>query len=903
MPHRRRAVSLSVRLNLLATIAALALATCGAAHATPQHQTIQTESSSAGPTISSQQVQELPLPADQYGAGAYRLIALEPGGQTAKWQDFDGNKNLREDDIFQYNGVPGGPSQKTEEQRDYFSDRGTLEARTITDWNLSGGMSSYRFTSYDFRGDRISDHISKYEPTDHIEMNWTPRTYSWTSMTVPYKLPVKPGTTTPATGTTSAAPVSFSMQNEMAGALLPRDYHLGDTIMGSLWKVNYAEAFKTVPGLYEFSFPIQGDNFPDGSTDWSGLEIGVKGYGYFPVESNGGFSVHLPKDFKGGLQFQVRQDYALPGSAASTAQFTIDPPVAAPALPQEMLSAEQLKDFDYWTMSYLIDLWNEAFDREDDLDWHYAFGEHYEGDIGDLEEDLDDCYDEINFVSSLLPAKVVASVARGMAQDERMINAMIRSSGQELTPDQQSSLAEYDEWANFLENEADHRISLDQWASFSSLKPYWLSPVLSEGKLGALRGSFAGDPYDTHFTIGGFPVSPIAGTPDVDYFMPPDGLTAGLNNLVIDTPGLPQTTFPIFYLTLAMSADSTNLLKGQSTMYHLTLSGVNGLPSSAWSSSFDPTDLVSPSEYQGSASSAPASGSTRSGYVSLSITNESPGVISMQNVYKELDAQSFAPAGSFHFDGGVGAIANGGFSILGVARAFLQPELGLGSFLNPPLSQGSGSNSDNFFNNYNWNVNPMASNAPSNETPISMGSTASSLYDDALGTQPSTTVGNPPQTTASDAATQRVEDAAKRVAEANVHLGDASQRELDAWHKGMKGVPNDVYTRYDIASGQKAKEQAAFDKALDDFVKSSSPANTAALETEENARAAAMDELRSARQAAIDHFSPADRAAWEAAHAATDSAQIERTLAEEELRDARAALDNLPLPILLKNAL
>jgi hypothetical protein len=115
-------------------------------------------------------------------------------------------------------------------------------------------------------------------------------------------------------------------------------------------------------------------------------------------------------------------------------------------------------------------------------------------------------------------------------------------------------------------------------------------------------------------------------------------------------------------------------------------------------------------------------------------------------------------------------------------------------------------------------------------------------------------------------------------------------------------VPNDVYTRYDIASGQKAKEQAAFDKALDDFVKSSSPANTAALETEENARAAAMDELRSARQAAIDHFSPADRAAWEAAHAATDSAQIERTLAEEELRDARAALDNLPLPILLKNA-
>jgi hypothetical protein len=900
MPHRRQAVSPFVHTNSLLPIALLALAVSIPAHAAPQHQAVQTETSSGGQTMTSEQIRELPLNSDEYGAGAYRLITLEPGGQTAKWQDFDGNKNLREDDIFQYTGVPGGSSQKTEEQRDYFSDRGMIEARTITDWNLGGGLSSYRFTSYDFRGDRISDHISKYESADHVEMNWTPRTYSWTSMTIPYKLPVTPGTTTPATGASSGAPASFLPQNEMAGLLLPRDYHLGDTIMGSLWKVNYAEAFKTVPGLYEFSFPIQSYNFPDGTPSWGGLEIGVKGYGYFPVESNGGFSVHLPMDFKGALQFQVRQDYALPGSAASSAQFTIDPPIAAPALPQGMFPAEVQKDFEYRTMSYLIDLWNEAFDREDELDWHYAFGEHYEGEIGDLEEDLDDCYDEIDFVSSLLPAKLVASVARGMAQDERDINVLIRSGTQELTSDQQSSLAEYDEWANFLENEADHRMWLDQWSSFRTLEPYWMSPVLSQGRLGALRGSFAGDPYDTHFTIGGFPVSPLAGTPDVIYYMPPDGLTAGLNNVVIDTPGLPQTTLPIFYLTLAMSADSTNLLKGQSTMYHLTLSGVNGLPGSAWSSSFDPTDLISPSEYHGSAASAPAAGSTRAGYVSLSITNQSAGVISMQNVYRELDAQSFAPSGSFHFDGSVGAIANGGFSILGVARAFLQPELGLGSFPNPPPSQGSGSNSDNFFNNFNWNVNPTASNAPSNETPISMGSTASSLYDDALGTQPSTTVGNPPPTTANDAATQRVQDAEKRVSAAFVNLGSVSVTELDAWHKAMRGVPNDVYARYDIASGQMAKEEAAFDKALDDFVKSSSPANTAALESAENARAAAMDELRSARQAAIDHFSPADRAAWQAAHDALHSAEIDRALAEEELRDARAALNNLPLPSLLK---
>jgi hypothetical protein len=834
---------------------------------------------------------------DTYGQGSHRESEVDKDGRVLETRDLDAQHMVGEKIVnHYYDGL--NAKQESDQESYYFRNNGLLNYETIRDWNLKGGLTSYEFKSFDYRGSLSGDHISKYEIADHIEMNWTPRTHSWTSMTIPYKLPVTRGAATPATGATSDAPASLLPQNEMAGLLLPRDYHLGDTIEGSLWKANYAEAFKTVPGLYEFSFPIQSYNFPDGTPNWSGLEIGVKGYGYFPVESNGGFSVHLPMDFKGAPQFQVRQDYVIPGSAASSAQFTIDPPVAAPALPQGMISAEEQSDFEYWTMAYLIDLWNEAFDREDELDWHYAFGEHYEGEIGDLEEDLDDCYAEIDYVSSLLPANLVASVARGMAQDERDTNALIRSGTQELTSDQQSSLAEYDEWANFLDNEADYRMSLNQWSSFSSLKPYWMSPVLSEGKLVALRGSFAGDSYDTHITIGGFPVSPLAGTPGVSYFMPPDGLTAGLNNLVVDTPGLPQTTLSSFYLTLAMSADSTNLLKGQTTKYHVTLSGVNGLPGSAWSSSFDPTDLVSPSEYQGSASSAPAAGSTRAGYVSLSITNQSPGVISMQNIYRDLDAQSFAPSGSFHFDGSVGAIANGGFSILGVARAYLQPELGLGSFPNPTPSQGSGNASANFFNNFNWNVNPMASNAPSNS--VSMGSTATLLYDDALGTQPSTPAGNPPPTTAPDAATQRVTDAQKKVSSADSNNIDASSAERAAWTKGMSGVPDDISARCSTAARQDLDAYVAWDKALDEFVKSSTSANNTKLEAAGIARAAAMDELRSARQAAIDRFAPADRAAWQAAHDTLDRAEIDRALAEEELRDARAGLKNLPLPSLLK---
>ena len=129
-------------------------------------------------------------------------------------------------------------------------------------------------------------------------------------------------------------------------------------------------------------------------------------------------------------------------------------------------------------------------------------------------------------------------------------------------------------------------------------------------------------------------------------------------------------------MTLTMWADATSLRKGQSTTYHLKLTGLNGLPSSAWGSSFFPSDLVSPSDLQGGSPDA-----SRTGTITLTITNESPGVISMKNVFTVLNAQSFAPSGTFQVDGGVGAVLDGGFNISGVARAYLQPEWAWGCLL------------------------------------------------------------------------------------------------------------------------------------------------------------------------------------------------------------------------------
>jgi len=158
-------------------------------------------------------------------------------------------------------------------------------------------------------------------------------------------------------------------------------------------------------------------------------------------------------------------------------------------------------------------------------------------------------------------------------------------------------------------------------------------------------------------------------------------------------------------MTLTMWADQLSLHRGQSTTYHVKLDGLQGLPASAWGSSFFPSDLVSPSELS---SGSPSN--SQSGSITLSVTNMSPATIAMQNTFTTLDAKLFQPSGSYQFDGGVTAIADGGFNINGVARAYLQPELGLG------YPQGSTPPATSAFNDSIWNPSFHLSYNPASAT-------------------------------------------------------------------------------------------------------------------------------------------------------------------------------------------
>ena len=250
--------------------------------------------------------------------------------------------------------------------------------------------------------------------------------------------------------------------------------------------------------------------------------------------------------------------------------------------------------------------------------------------------------------------------------------------------------------ADFLDDELGHAHWLAGDRFWIQESPYWTNPILTQGKLGAIRGNFYGDPLETNLHIGTNTIWPLAGTGSELYFMPPINLTPGLNNLILDGPGMPPTEMPVFYMPdhVGRSAEPA-----QRPIDHLLrkLDGLNGLPASAWSSSFFPSDLVSPSELSGGSSAAPTPGSSQSGYITLAVTNESPGTITMQNTFTTLDAKFFAPSGSYQISGPVGAIADGGFSILGVARAYLQPELGFG------YPQGSTPPASSAFGDSLWN--------------------------------------------------------------------------------------------------------------------------------------------------------------------------------------------------------
>jgi hypothetical protein len=844
--------------------------------------------------ITSTVVQTTKQDANDFGVNWHREIDLDSAGAVLEGRVYDAQGTLREKETEEFS-TANGAKQKTEKLLWDFNDKGKLILGADYKFDLHGGLASLDLTHFGFHGERTWEQITDYETGGYKTEEWKGWNHSWTSEFTPYK-PETPKPGVAPQGQIPGVPTSTNV-----GVLFPRDFHPGDTITGSLATGSYAEMFKAVPGLSEYSFPIQLYHLADGSPEWSSLEIGVKGDGYIPVNPNGLFSLHIPMDWKGPLELQAFQPDSLAGIGPSHATLEMGDPVAAPSLPQNMFSKVAKGKLQYWMTEDLIDLWNEAFDLENKIDDYYeGYGSSDEVDIGGLEEDLEDVYDDIDHLTAHLPKDMVVNLARGMAQETREINEELRKGN--LTAGQEAELREYDNWASFLEDEAHEANQLRFWTSLRQIEPFWTSPVLTQNKLGAMRGSFSGDYGDTLFKIDNFPILPLASTPDTLYFMPPANLTAGLHNYLIDCPGMPEIILPFFYMTLSMWADQLDLHKGQSTTYHVKLDGLNGLPASAWSSPFFPSDLVSSSEWNAKLPDSRSPGSSRYGSITLTVTNGSPDTISMQNVYTMLDAKFFAPSGSYQLNGGVGAIMDGTFSILGVARAYLQPELGLGSAASSPSSPVYSPPITNWTPIGGWDFTPPPSSngitPPTNcstssaAPPYCMGPADTALYDQATGNEHSTTVENPPAKDSLVEPRKREKDAKKKAEDAKTNAEEKERAEAAAWDNGIDHVSESAAAEYKKRLERLKKAENEHKRATDKNAENPTYENSnAEFEAKKELDLAMRFMERYRRELLHYKFTKADREAWEAAHSAAEAAEREAAKARQEYDDARRNLE------------
>ncbi len=650
--------------------------------------------------VGSSQGQASQKPNSDYGAGGRSVMQNDTAGAELHGTVYDSTGTLRHDETNTFT-TTGGAEHKTEQHAHDFDYMGHLQLGLDYKYDLRGGLTYSDITHYGLHGERIAEEVTNYRTDGYEIKDWSLRTHQWYTNFTHYKTPLP-------TGTPAQAPLTPTNTN--VGVLIPRSYLPGETITGTLWPSKYAEGFKAVPGLSEYSFPIQLYHLPDGSPEWSSLQIGVKGDGYFPVNANGTFSVHIPYDWTGPLQLQVHLPDLVAGAGPTDGLLNMDEPAAAPTLTNDQFPSAALEHFNEDIKDHLVDVWEDACDLEETLDELYAETTPDWARIYAVEDDLEEVYADIDETEAAMPPQEVISLAQQMVQEAIGFHAWL-SKQPNLDADDKEDLEDSASWAKFLNNEIGYAKFMAFWGPAKPVEqPFWTNPVLTQGKLGEIGGYYSINAYDAQIHIDNIPITPLAATPYNWYFMPPTGLTAGQHNYTIDSPLFPETIFPFFYMTLTMSADDLHLHKGQSTTYHVTLDGLNGLPGGAWSGSSNPSDLVGSPEMS---AAQQAAGTSRKGYITLTVTNQSLDVISMQDQLKTLDASFFAPSGSFKLDGGIVGIRDGSFSILGVARAYLQPEIGVGITPGTTLSGGStsyqpGTLGTNWLPPFNVNYDPAA---------------------------------------------------------------------------------------------------------------------------------------------------------------------------------------------------
>ena len=762
-----------------------------------------------------------------FGQGTTINKDYNPDGTLSREEYVDVKGRLREVKTYSYDPDTNGLIQ---ENTEIFREDGSLDWDYIKVLDGKGHFVKSWSRDYDPQGNQTSGYI--YDAVNQKRYVWNRDndTYEEFEFRIESGIrlpPAKPQEKKPEQPTPQGKkPGDISYEPVELGMLMPSNVQPGDTFSGTVMAAADAKNFDGVPGLTVkiFNAPL-----PDGQfspVGYQGLTIGTTDTGPAPVE-DGHFTLTVPPA-KVTVSLVNRQEDD-PRSTPTTTNLSLATPSwAGSSISRPTLTRAEL-DFG---LSYLNYLWFKVTDYKEE--WWDAYDDGApDWVLAEIDEDIDSAQAAADRLARSLPLEEVRKLALWKAIYEAWLDEHYHHGMSVVHKDN-------------IDYYTYRAVPQDYFAR-SILYALTAPPILQVGRLGVLRGTFSGDCNDTRVKVDGLPVRFIASNLTDYYFMPPEEMTPGSHTLFVWN-GPFHYRIPVFAMKLLMSIDTSMLHTRsfpKSTVWHLTLLGLNGFPASNWSGgSFSP-DLVSISDLGKLPEGFQPPDQTRQGVIVLKASNLSQNIISIPELPGGqrtwvLDAQKFAPSGEFHFDARADALQDGNFLIRGLAVAMLKPVIGMPERPGPP----SGGAPETL---------PTSAQS-SGKIPAQLLQQAGDAYTEAQ---------------------HRTET--KRVAMNK------------AWDNACSKASPQLRSAYETAGKDFAAADKAWQSSVKEYGKNPTDENhkkIAPLSTDRYQKKLTFD---LARDAVVNHLDPASREAWHAAHTDYEDSAYHEAVAKEDLEGAYKA--------------
>jgi hypothetical protein len=198
-----------------------------------------------------------------------------------------------------------------------------------------------------------------------------------------------------------------------------------------------------------------------------------------------------------------------------------------------------------------------------------------------------------------------------------------------------------------------------------------MPPIATRGGVCVIHGDTSGDSRAMSIAVDGTAAAVLAAKPGAVFWRVPGDIAPGRHLVVfVAGPGRQPVAIEFFVVVLDLSADLTDLLRGQSTRFLARIIGLETLSESAWQAGLPPSDLFD-------LDTLASDGKTlHNGEVLLVLENQSSRVVRIKGAGRRVivhlrrkDCEKGAPT----YEGVLQSLQSGGFVIVGYVVPLLKP--------------------------------------------------------------------------------------------------------------------------------------------------------------------------------------------------------------------------------------